>query len=93
MLMRCGVRSILYQRGVYPPETFTRIKKYGLTVLVSTDDGVKNYLASFMRQLHCELAMAGRVVGVGGAESHSPGAARRGAQRGLSARTCRSSLW
>ncbi|ELR52568.1 Mitotic spindle assembly checkpoint protein MAD2A [Bos mutus] len=32
-----GINSILYQRGLYPSETFTRVQKYGLTLLVTTD--------------------------------------------------------
>ncbi|TKC51134.1 hypothetical protein EI555_008559, partial [Monodon monoceros] len=28
-----GINSILYQRGLYPSETFTRVQKYGLTLL------------------------------------------------------------
>jgi len=43
-----GINSILYQRGIYPPETFTRIQKYGLTILVTTDDELKKYLANIL---------------------------------------------
>ncbi|OWF37514.1 mitotic spindle assembly checkpoint protein MAD2A-like [Mizuhopecten yessoensis] len=39
-----GINSILYQRGIYPPEDFTRVQQYGLTLLVSSDDALKNYL-------------------------------------------------
>nr|XP_039273710.1 mitotic spindle assembly checkpoint protein MAD2A-like [Styela clava] len=39
-----GINSILYQRGIYPAEMFTREKKYGLTILVCTDDKIKEYL-------------------------------------------------
>jgi len=46
-----GINSILYQRGIYPPETFTRQEKYGLTVLVSTDDQLKSYLDAVTIQL------------------------------------------
>ena len=47
----CVARSILYQRGIYPPETFTRIQKYGLQMLVTTDDGLKSYLTQVLSQL------------------------------------------
>ncbi|XP_053317410.1 mitotic spindle assembly checkpoint protein MAD2A [Spea bombifrons] len=47
----CGINSILYQRGIYPPETFTRIQKYGLTLLVSTDPELKDYLNRVVEQL------------------------------------------
>jgi len=39
-----GINSILYLRGLYAPETFTRTQKYGLTILVTTDDELKKYL-------------------------------------------------
>lgn len=44
-------RSILYQRGIYPPESFRRVPKYGLTMLVTTDEGLINYLKSVLAQL------------------------------------------
>lgn len=43
--------SILYQRGIYPPETFSRVKKYGLSMLVTTDEGLKRYLSQVLAQL------------------------------------------
>lgn len=39
-----GINSILYQRGLYPSETFTRVQKYGLTLLVTTDPELIKYL-------------------------------------------------
>ncbi|NP_001084751.1 uncharacterized protein LOC414724 [Xenopus laevis] len=47
----CGINSILYQRGIYPSETFTRVQKYGLTLLVSTDPALKEYLNKVTDQL------------------------------------------
>ncbi|KAE8630628.1 hypothetical protein XENTR_v10000902 [Xenopus tropicalis] len=47
----CGINSILYQRGIYPSETFTRIQKYGLTLLLTTDPGLKEYLNKVTDQL------------------------------------------
>ncbi|CAN2388874.1 HORMA domain [Pristimantis euphronides] len=46
-----GINSILYQRGIYPAETFSRAQKYGLTLLVSTDNDLKNYLNTVVEQL------------------------------------------
>ncbi|NWI68458.1 MD2L1 protein, partial [Todus mexicanus] len=46
-----GINSILYQRGIYPPETFTRAQKYGLTLLVTTDPELKNYLNNVVEQM------------------------------------------
>lgn len=50
-----GVNTILYQRGIYPPEQFERKKKYGLTVLVTSDTELKNYLNSVLHQLNAWL--------------------------------------
>ena len=46
-----GINSILYQRGIYPPETFTRVQKYGLTLLISTDEELKKYLSQVISQI------------------------------------------
>lgn len=46
-----AISSILYQRGIYPPETFTRVEKYGLGMLVTKEDGLKNYLNNVLKQL------------------------------------------
>ena len=43
--------SILYQRGIYPPENFASVAKYGLSVLVTKDEGLKTYLVQVLRQL------------------------------------------
>lgn len=47
--------SILYQRGIYPPETFNPVSKYGLSLLVTVDEGLKAYLAQVLSQLSGEL--------------------------------------
>ncbi|ROV88666.1 hypothetical protein VPNG_10311 [Cytospora leucostoma] len=46
-----SIHTILYQRGVYPAEDFTVVKKYGLNMLVSSDDQVKAYIKKIMSQL------------------------------------------
>ena len=46
-----GINSILYQRGIYPSETFTRVQKYGLTLLVTTDPELMKYLNNVVEQL------------------------------------------
>ncbi|KAK4556616.1 Mitotic spindle checkpoint component mad2 [Recurvomyces mirabilis] len=55
--------TILFQRGVYPPEDFTtysitpnirheaNVKKYGLNMMTSCDDQVKAYIKKIMSQL------------------------------------------
>ncbi|EKG11971.1 DNA-binding HORMA [Macrophomina phaseolina MS6] len=45
------IHTILFQRGVYPAEDFTAVKKYGLTMMVSSDDQVKAYIKKIMSQL------------------------------------------
>jgi mitotic spindle assembly checkpoint protein MAD2 len=47
-----AINSILYQRGIYQPETFRRQEKYGLTVLTTTDEGLLGYLDRVMKQLN-----------------------------------------
>lgn len=44
--------NVSFQRGVYPPEDFTAVKKYGLNMLVTSDDQVKAYIKRIMSQLN-----------------------------------------
>jgi mitotic spindle assembly checkpoint protein MAD2 len=46
-----SINTILFQRGVYPAEDFTAVKKYGLMMMVSADDQVKAYIKKIMSQL------------------------------------------
>ncbi|KAF2998202.1 hypothetical protein E8E13_004737 [Curvularia kusanoi] len=46
-----SINTILFQRGVYPAEDFTAVKKYGLTMMVTADDQVKAYIKKIMTQL------------------------------------------
>ncbi|EME31308.1 mitotic spindle assembly checkpoint protein MAD2 isoform 2 [Galdieria sulphuraria] len=46
-----SVNSILYQRGIYPAEQFSRVNKYGLTILVTNDNELNKYLHSVLGQL------------------------------------------
>lgn len=47
-----SVHSLLYQRGLYPADDFQLVKKYNLSLLISNDDKVKEYIATIMKQLH-----------------------------------------
>ncbi|KAI1609991.1 mitotic spindle assembly checkpoint protein MAD2 [Exophiala viscosa] len=47
-----SINTVLFQRGVYPAEDFTPVKKYGLNMLVSSDDQVKAYIKKIMSQLN-----------------------------------------
>ncbi|KAG2387028.1 hypothetical protein C9374_002063 [Naegleria lovaniensis] len=46
-----SVNSLLYQRGIYPPESFTKVSKYGLPMMVTTDETLKKYLSQVLNQL------------------------------------------
>ncbi|KAL2265000.1 hypothetical protein VTJ83DRAFT_7510 [Remersonia thermophila] len=55
-----SIHTILFQRGVYPAEDFTAVKKYGLNMLVSSDDQVRAYIKKIMSQLD-KWMLAGKV--------------------------------
>ncbi|CAG2120931.1 unnamed protein product, partial [Medioppia subpectinata] len=46
-----GINSILYQRGLYPSDRFIHSQKYGLTLLMTIDEKLKEYLAIVLSQL------------------------------------------
>ncbi|XP_012275343.1 mitotic spindle assembly checkpoint protein MAD2A [Orussus abietinus] len=46
-----GVNSILYQRGIYPPETFEPAEHFGLFILMSTDEKIKSFLDTVLGQV------------------------------------------
>jgi mitotic spindle assembly checkpoint protein MAD2 len=46
-----SVNNILYQRGIYPPESFKRISQYGLAMMVTTDESLLSYMNNILRQL------------------------------------------
>ncbi|KAM0186386.1 hypothetical protein ACHAPA_011125 [Fusarium lateritium] len=50
-VLRRPLTASSFQRGVYPAEDFTVVKKYGLNMLVSADDQVKAYIKKIMSQL------------------------------------------
>ena len=43
---------ILYQRGIYPPNDFTLVKKYGLTLFTSNDVQLQEYINTILAQLN-----------------------------------------
>ncbi|WBW71884.1 mitotic spindle checkpoint protein Mad2 [Schizosaccharomyces osmophilus] len=47
-----AVNSILFQRGIYPPEDFKVVRKYGISMLVTVDEEVKTYIRKIISQLH-----------------------------------------
>eukprot|EP00462_Mataza_sp_D1_P006317 CAMPEP_0175122100 /NCGR_PEP_ID=MMETSP0087-20121206/1535_1 /TAXON_ID=136419 /ORGANISM="Unknown Unknown, Strain D1" /LENGTH=207 /DNA_ID=CAMNT_0016403713 /DNA_START=30 /DNA_END=653 /DNA_ORIENTATION=+ len=49
------INSILYTRGVYDPDTFSAVKKYGLRMQITNDEGLKGYIQTVMSQLQAWL--------------------------------------
>lgn len=47
-----GINSILYQRAVYPSEDFVSVKKYGLSLLKTSDNELKQYIRKILQQVH-----------------------------------------
>lgn len=45
------VCSILFQRGIYPSEEFSRVKKYGMTLLICQQEKVKAFIETITAQL------------------------------------------
>lgn len=47
-----SINSILYQRGVYPEEDFTTVRKYDLTLMKTHDDELQAYIRRILGQVH-----------------------------------------
>jgi hypothetical protein len=47
--------SILYQRGIYPTDSFRQEQHYGLSIMVSKDQGLTAYLQTVTQQMSSEL--------------------------------------
>lgn len=45
-----GINSILFQRGIYPAESFENHQQYGMTILMSTDVKIKEFLKNVLTQ-------------------------------------------
>ncbi|KAJ1528763.1 hypothetical protein ONE63_007150 [Megalurothrips usitatus] len=46
-----GINSILFQRGVYPPETFKSVENFGLSIFVSTDEKIISFVETVLSQM------------------------------------------
>lgn len=55
-----SINSILYQRGIYPPESFAKVNKYGLQMMVTSDQWLQRYLQQVLSQLS-EWLLSGSV--------------------------------
>lgn len=51
-----AINSILYQRGIYPPDDFQKVSKYGLTLMISNDEDLNAYLAELLQQIAAWIA-------------------------------------
>ncbi|CAO1422415.1 unnamed protein product [Diamesa serratosioi] len=51
-----GINSILFQRGIYPAENFTSVQQYGLTILMSKDEKIKEFLTNVLTKAEDWLA-------------------------------------
>lgn len=51
LLIDFGINSILFQRGIYPPETFKTEEHFGLSILVSTDQKIQQFLQPVLNQM------------------------------------------
>lgn len=52
-----GINSILFQRGIYPPETFQSNQQYGLTILMSTDEKIQQFISRVLSQAEGKRAL------------------------------------
>lgn len=43
--------SIIYQRGIYPPEMFKPTVVYGITVMVASDPSLVEYMSKVLAQM------------------------------------------
>ncbi|GFV50526.1 mitotic spindle assembly checkpoint protein MAD2A [Trichonephila clavipes] len=46
-----GINSIIYQRGIYPVESFSREEKYGLAILMTKNNELQTFISSILKQL------------------------------------------
>lgn len=46
-----AINSILYQRGIYPEDTFEPKKQYNLQIMVTKNKELRNYLNSILQQI------------------------------------------
>eukprot|EP00882_Tetradesmus_deserticola_P029654 GHRQ01033237.1.p1 GENE.GHRQ01033237.1~~GHRQ01033237.1.p1 ORF type:complete len:162 (+),score=11.15 GHRQ01033237.1:285-770(+) len=50
-----AVNNILYQRGIYPTDSFRQEQHYGLSIMVSKDQGLTAYLQTVTQQMSSTL--------------------------------------
>jgi len=50
-----SINNILYQRGIYPPESFKRVNQYGISMMFTTDEQLNAYLNNIIKQLEGKI--------------------------------------
>ncbi|KAL4709988.1 hypothetical protein ACJJTC_001033 [Scirpophaga incertulas] len=48
--LKFAINSVLFQRGLYPPETFKAEQQYGITLLITENDQIKSFLSNLLSQ-------------------------------------------
>lgn len=48
--LKFAVNSVLFQRGIYPPENFKAEQNYGLTLFMSSDPQIHSFLSNLLSQ-------------------------------------------
>ncbi|KOB67207.1 Mad2 [Operophtera brumata] len=48
--LKYAINSVLFQRGLYPPESFKAEQQYGITLLLSEDPKIKAFLTNLLLQ-------------------------------------------
>ena len=41
----------MFQRGIYPPDQFSQVPKYGLTMLITNDTALQDYLGNITKMI------------------------------------------
>ena len=57
------VNSILYQRAIYPPESFKRVSKYGLAMMMANEEGLVAYIQNITRNHGCSMEQCRNGIG------------------------------
>jgi len=52
-----SINMILFQRALYDPDSFDVVKKYGLSLYITNDEGLSTYLKCVLKQLAEWLAL------------------------------------
>ncbi|KAI9309144.1 MAD2-like 1-like protein [Cunninghamella echinulata] len=49
--LECGLNSILYQRGVYSSHNFDKTQRFGMTVIMSNNEELNDYIDQIIQQV------------------------------------------